>query len=513
MNLNNHLIPARERVQERSGGHLSVTISSKRRYIVLNVSDIKHRQSEQLSYVSFLFSVTKYEASVLLRHYKWNTTRLVDQWVHNEESVRNETGLFVVKSKISKENDVINCGICLEENLSVDEVMSATCDNHYYCKTCWRNYISTSINNNGPGCLSLRCPDPNCPAVVGQSIIRLVSRDDKQKYRNYLMRSYVEDKECLRWCPGQGCDRAIEFEHSGGTGGYDVECDCSHCFCWNCSEEPHRPVECKVVAKWVGKMRLEKEDFLCTNWIRTYTKPCPKCKRPIEKVSGCDNMICGVPCRHRFCWLCLNELRPDYRHTCNKNNAGKPKAEETQTNLTNQYYNKGWTQNNVLLQNAKRHLKISQNIKLPEPIRTQLEFVVEFWKLNVECRQVLKWSFVYGSMLLEDEDKKRQLLRSLQRKLEVGLECHYRCPVNGLSEELFIKGGTREAEFIKFREEITSYTTYNYGILELLVKALENGLCEPEPQPQLQPQSAANTKTSPRAFSVKKRWFSNCLFG
>ncbi|CAB4263694.1 unnamed protein product [Prunus armeniaca] len=33
------------------------------------------------------------------------------------------------------------------------------------------------------------------------------------------------------------------------------------------------------------------------------SKPCPKCKRPIEKTKGA--MTCTPPCKFEFCWLCL----------------------------------------------------------------------------------------------------------------------------------------------------------------------------------------------------------------
>lgn len=56
-------------------------------------------------------------------------------------------------------------------------------------------YISTSIND-GPGCLMLRCPDPNCGAAIGQDMIDLLaSNEDKQKYDRYLLRSYIEDNK------------------------------------------------------------------------------------------------------------------------------------------------------------------------------------------------------------------------------------------------------------------------------------------------------------------------------
>ena len=43
-------------------------------------------------------------------------------------------------------------------------------------------YISTSIND-GPGCLTLRCPIPSCGAAVGVDMInRLTTEEDKSKY-------------------------------------------------------------------------------------------------------------------------------------------------------------------------------------------------------------------------------------------------------------------------------------------------------------------------------------------
>lgn len=51
------------------------------------------------------------------------------------------------------------------------------------------------------------------------------------------------------------------------------------------------------------------------DWILVNTKPCPKCKRPIEKNRGCMHMTCNKSCGHRFCWTCLGPL--DWIHNCN----------------------------------------------------------------------------------------------------------------------------------------------------------------------------------------------------
>ena len=84
------------------------------------------------------------------------------------------------------------------------------------------------------------------------------------------------------------------------------------------------------MATWIRKNSAESENL---NWILANTKPCPKCKRPIEKNQGCMHMSCSQvrwrclfasrshasvqsmanadscplcsQCKYEFCWLCL----------------------------------------------------------------------------------------------------------------------------------------------------------------------------------------------------------------
>ncbi|XP_039167787.1 probable E3 ubiquitin-protein ligase ARI8 [Eucalyptus grandis] len=89
----------------------------------------------------------------------------------------------------------------------------------------------------------------------------LVPKEDKKKYSQYLLRSYIEDNRKTKWCPAPGCEYAVEY--IAGSEGYDVSC--SFNFCWNCIEEAHRPVDCGTVAQWIMKNSAESENM---NWYR-----------------------------------------------------------------------------------------------------------------------------------------------------------------------------------------------------------------------------------------------------
>jgi len=39
-------------------------------------------------------------------------------------------------------------------------------------------------------------------------------------------------------------------------------------------------------------------------WMSQFSRPCPKCKAPIEKNGGCNHMAC-TRCKTHFCWACM----------------------------------------------------------------------------------------------------------------------------------------------------------------------------------------------------------------
>ncbi|KAL6188969.1 hypothetical protein ACLB2K_040359 [Fragaria x ananassa] len=459
-------------------------------YVVLKELDIKERQEDDITSVSSVLSISRAASTILLRYYNWNVSEVLEAWFADEEKVRNTVGLLpepVVQFVNSRE---LMCGICFEA-FPRSKLKSAACG-HPFCFECWEGYIRSSIND-GPGCLMLRCPDPSCGAAVGQDMIHMFAcDDDKRKYCNYLLRSFVEDNKKTKWCPATGCEHAVNYV--GDNENYDVSCLCSYDFCWNCTEETHRPVDCNTVKLWILKNSAESENM---NWILANSKPCPKCKRPIEKNQGCMHMTCSPACKFEFCWLCLGAWSDHGERTggfyaCNRYEAAKQEGvydeaerrREMAKNSLERYthYYERWASNQLSRQKARADLHQMQTVnmeKLSEiqgQPESQLKFLSDAWQQIVECRRVLKWTYAYGYYLTEHESAKKQFFEYLQGEAESGLERLHQCAEKELLPFLNADGPSQE--FIEFHTKLAGLTAVTKSYFENLVRALENHLSD-----------------------------------
>lgn len=463
----------------------------KKRYKVLTLDDIKRIQDDRIARITALLYVSNGFARVLLNKFKWNVNELQENWFADEEKIRKAVGL--VESKGNFERGELNCSICFDDFVSNCEVIDCVLCDHWYCLCCWNGYISNSISE-GSGCLSLRCPDPNCDAVVTQELVNLiVSDDDKLRYGVFCLGAYVEGNERVRWCPGPDCGFAVEYDDFGGNvgdgDGYDVVCGCGYCFCFNCGEDGHRPVDCKTVARWVAKNNAESEN---TTWILVYTKPCPKCKRPIEKNEGCMHMTCRKPCGYSFCWVCLEDWSNHGYKPCNayagsivKENYDEEEKVKQRAKISLErytHYFERWAANNKSMKKSFSDLQKMRTVNLDVLLAkhaqstSQLEFVLDAWTQIVECRRVLKWTYAYGYYLPEDDIAKTRLFEYLQGVAEAALEKLHHCAEKELTE--FLHDGTTIEFNSTFREKLANLTSVTGTYFANLVKALENGLAD-----------------------------------
>ncbi|XP_026431649.1 probable E3 ubiquitin-protein ligase ARI8 [Papaver somniferum] len=462
-------------------------------YTVLIEKDIRQQQQEDISQVSNTLLISTVSATILLRHYNWEVEKAHEAWFTNEEKVRKDVGLLVVVP-VQNTETIIKCNVCFDD-FARDDMSAANCG-HLFCKSCWTQYISMKIND-GPGCLMLRCPNPSCPVAVGQDMVNeFVSDEDKEKYSNYLYRSYVEDKRKMsKWCPGPGCECAIEFV--AGSSNYDVVCRCGHRFCWNCVQDAHRPVDCDTVHKWVMKNSAESENV---TWILANSKSCPRCKKPIQKNEGCMHMKCQ--CGFHFCWLCLGDWSTHGEKTggfyaCNiyekVRSGGAYEEQEKIKNKAKDYLDKYAFYYERFEENQKSRLKAIQSLKKVESVdlaklrdsydlpETQLEFITDAWKQIIECRRVLKWTYAYGYYLPQSEHAKKTSFDLLQGAAESRLEILHQCAERELRKYLgegdcLNPPPIKPVDMTSIKLKLLDLTFNARHYFEYLVGALENGL-------------------------------------
>ncbi|KAJ4835265.1 hypothetical protein Tsubulata_019656 [Turnera subulata] len=477
-------------------------------YAVLSEADIKKLQEDAITEVSSLLSLSRGEAINLLRNHGWSVDKVQTEWFIDEDKVRRSSGLLDKESSclnaklrdanVKEEAKKIICKLCSDETSS-NNFASAACG-HLFCTECLLKYVKASIDG-GAGCLGLRCPEPKCKIALDQDMVELLCVDDgyREKYRRFLLRSYVEGKKWIKWCPTPGCEYAITVFNDLGEEGFDAFCHCKYGFCWNCSEDSHWPVDCRTVARWAEKNSREAEN---TNWILANTKLCPNCKCPVERSNGTMRMRCRPPCSFVFCWLCLGEWKTHGRKTgglykCNIYEQAKAKGiyneEDTKREMAKSALDRythcyeRWSSNGTSRDKAREYLKQMQANKtldklalMHDTTARQLEFITDALSQIIECRRVLKWSYAYGYYIPDEKVAKKNFFEHLQGQAEDSLERLHHC----LEEEMKgffepdIAGSTQEFRKVwaKLRELTSCAKTY----FENLVKALENNLADVE---------------------------------
>lgn len=399
---------------------------------VFEPSDIQRQQDEMVSEVNMILDLTKEDAAILLRHFRWNKERLLEDYMDHRDRVLEAAGLCGVSSDLPKLEVVSGfvCDICCEGDGNL-ETFAMKCG-HRYCVDCYRHYLCQKIRGEGEAA-RIQCPADSCGRILdSRSLDLLVTAELLERYRVLLNRTYVEDKDSFKWCPAPDCPNAVEC----GVKKKDldrivptVECLCGFRFCFGCPTPDHQPAPCFLVKKWLKKCA---DDSETANWISANTKECPKCSSTIEKNGGCNHMTCRK-CKYEFCWMCMGPWSEHGTswYNCNryeeKSGADARDAQaKSRTSLERylHYYNR--------YANHEQSAKLDKDIALKtEKKMVQLQTAsgmswIEVQYLNSAsqalqtCRQTLKWTYAFAFYLARNN--LTEIFQDNQKDLEMAVE-------------------------------------------------------------------------------------------
>ncbi|KAJ4454850.1 putative E3 ubiquitin-protein ligase dbl4 [Paratrimastix pyriformis] len=430
---------------------------------VIAPDQIRDKQEEIKAQVADVLGLPPDLCQMLLIQFQWNKELLLEKFMDNPEKVQAEAGVIVAPPPPLPAK--FECDICCCEFRRADGI-ALNCG-HLFCRECVRGHLENAVSQ-GPTCISTPCPHSGCPAKYPEPIFASVLGTGKflEKYNEFLRHSFVEGSHDMKWCPAPGCSFAC-ISTGGGTA---CKCRCGHLFCFRCAAEAHAPATCDMVEKWTMKCNDEREDL---TWITGNTKQCPKCHIPIEKNQGCNHMTCSR-CRHEFCWMCRGPWTEHGSETggyykCNKYDPKKhddPYAVDAKNQLTYYvHYFERYTGHQQSQKFASGQLKKAQEKMVELQSRPGYDsqraaFILQAVEQVIECRRVLKWTYVFGYYLKDGPEK--NLFEFLQRDLERTTE-----HLSELSEA--------PVEQID-RMELVNYSTATRKFLHNLMVGIENGL-------------------------------------
>ncbi|XVF63939.1 hypothetical protein PTKIN_Ptkin09bG0126800 [Pterospermum kingtungense] len=444
---------------------------------VITKESLLAAQREDLQRVMDLLSLKEHHARTLLIHYCWDVDKVIAVLVeYGKDKLFAAAGIQLLDdhhdlSLYQSSSSTFTCNICYED-VSADLVTVMDCG-HYFCNDCWTEHFIVKINEGQSR--RIRCMAHKCNAVCDEEKIRqLVSTRDpnlSEKFDRFLLESYIEDNRRVKWCPSvPHCGNAIRIEDDELC---EVECPCGMQFCFCCLSEAHSPCSCFIWELWSKKCQDESETV---NWITTNTKPCPKCRKPVEKNGGCNHVSCL--CGQSFCWLCGGATGKEHTSTSiTGHSCGRYKNDYEKTIGLAKHYLERYihyhSRYKAHIDSLKLESKLKETIigkikRLEENVSTSKDFS---WIINglsrlSRSRRILSYSYAFAFYMFGDDQLtelsktekkiKQNLFEDQQQQFEANVE-----KLSSVLEENFDTYSENDILSYRMRVIVLSVTTDN----------------------------------------------------
>lgn len=215
--------------------------------------------------------------------------------------------------------DTYYCQICLENCPDSDGFSLSECG-HRFCRDCLSSYLEVKIREAAVS--ELLCPflpdsdvpvaggDDGCQAQIGDADVRSIVTQELQDRLDRFRE--IKADPAARECPQ--CSTLVL---GGSARRPRLVCSCCTAeFCF-LHAGAHPGQTCR---QYEQSRRVDER--LARAYVSATSRPCPGCRKPIEKNGGCNHMTCP-DCRTDFCWLCgfniknrVTEHYQEWRQCC-----------------------------------------------------------------------------------------------------------------------------------------------------------------------------------------------------
>ena len=152
---------------------------------------------------------------------------------------------------------------------------------HRFCVECITHHCTSNISEGNTR--DIACPFFGCKHLISYAeVLQVVDSKTFEKYEQFLLRATLGDDKSVVWCPKPGCEMAMFVQ-----GGLMLICPgCDFSFCRQCRIQWHADATCEQYQTW--RKENANADSLFEIWRQKNTKPCIKCRAPIQKNGNHD---------------------------------------------------------------------------------------------------------------------------------------------------------------------------------------------------------------------------------
>lgn len=142
-------------------------------FTVLPLGGIEAAQSKASNHIANILGVSDNQARTLLRAFKWNKERLIEQYMDSPQEILDRASVVLdeARAPVLELRQGFVCGICFDDDSTVPS-LELQCG-HGFCQSCYEHYVTQKIVEEGE-CRGIVCPGVGCKIALDEQTVNKV---------------------------------------------------------------------------------------------------------------------------------------------------------------------------------------------------------------------------------------------------------------------------------------------------------------------------------------------------